>query len=359
MTVMHLVDSLAVGGAERVAVSLANELLRRGAPVHVCTTRAEGPLARLLAPGVGRLSLERTVRFSLRAAHALQAYIYRHGIDVLHAHGTSLFVATLASLAPPHPRLIWHDHYGGRLTDRTALPYWLLSKRASVVLAVNEELARWSRETLGVPRERVLYLPNFPAVVPAGEVRSVQLPGTKGQRVVCVANLRPQKDHLNLISAMRIVLRAFPQAHLICVGNDSTPHAVSVKTAVRRWGLEHQISLLGERLDVGDVLRGCDLGVLSSRSEGLPLALLEYGSAELPAVATRVGQCAEVLQNGEAGILVPSEDPAALAEAIMCILRDPATGARLGQALAERVRGQYSLASAVDKLREVYRAVVM
>ena len=123
-------------------------------------------------------------------------------------------------------------------------------------------------------------------------------------------------------------------------------------------GLAAHVSLLGCRDDVAAVLKGCDVGVLSSSSEGLPLALIEYGMAGLASVATRVGQCAEVLDAGRAGLLIPPCEPAALATAILTLLESPQQRALLGGQLRERVHQVYSDGPAMHQIGAVYETVL-
>jgi glycosyltransferase involved in cell wall biosynthesis len=122
--------------------------------------------------------------------------------------------------------------------------------------------------------------------------------------------------------------------------------------------LGDRIVFLGSRPDVPALLRGCDVGVLASASEGFPLSLLEYGQAGLAAVATRVGQCAEVLDGGAAGILVPPGDAAALAVALLALLRDAGRRQVLGERLARRVRELWSAAAVIGRLEGVYHSVL-
>jgi hypothetical protein len=104
---MHVVDTLDRGGLERVSVTIANELPRRDYGVHLCTTRREGALADLVASQVGRLRLGRRGRFDVNAVRRLVAYIRRHEIALLHAHGTALFIAAIATLLVPDVKMIW------------------------------------------------------------------------------------------------------------------------------------------------------------------------------------------------------------------------------------------------------------
>lgn len=345
--ILHLVDTLEPGGAECVAVNLVNHLSRERFRPFLATTRREGALASAVLPDVGRLALNRTRALDLGALRRLVRFVRENGISIIHAHSSSLFLASLV----PGARIVWHDHFGRLATmERPERPAWLWgppARRAAAVLAVSEELARWSRERLRVTE--AVYLPNFIPEIAPGPLPD--LPGTPGSRVVCVANLRAQKDHLTLLRAFTQV----PEAHLLVAGADVEP-AYAARVREEAAALGGRVTFLGSRSDVPDLLRGCDVGVLSSASEGFPLSLLEYGRAGLAAVATRVGQCPEVLEG--AGILVPPGDPGALADALLALLRDPARRQELGERLGRRVRERYSVSSVMARLEAVYHTVL-
>lgn len=360
LEVMHVSDTLAAGGLERVSVMIANGLPPSRYRSHLCTTRRDGPLSGLVAPHVARLRLERRGRFDTKAIHRLTAYIRKHEIALLHAHGTALFIAAVASLTVPRVRVIWHDHFGNHGIERR--PEWLYRmavRRAHGVIAVTEPLAEWARHSLNMPGDRVWYVPNFAGDLPAGNSGRPTLPGKPGFRIVCVANVRPQKDHRNLIRAMREIVREVPEAHLLLLGAAAdADYASTIWKEVEESGLSSSISWLGSRDDVGDVLRNCDIGVLSSASEGLPLALIEYGMSGLPVVATRVGQCAEVLDNGSAGVLVAPGAPGELAHAIVSLLQSPERRRDLGSRLGKRVREIYSAGRAIEQVCGIYDSVL-
>ncbi|MFL6227694.1 MAG: glycosyltransferase [Pyrinomonadaceae bacterium] len=356
--VMHVTDTLDAGGIERVAVNLCNLLPRERFRAYLCTTRRDGALADSVAPDVGRLRLSRRWRFDARALRKFSSFVMEHDIRIVHAHGSALFVSGLASLLPPRPALVWHDHFGLPLETRSALLDRPLARRARGVITVSEPLAEWSRRELGVPPERVRYIPNF-VCEPRQNGHLPELPGAAGARVVCVANLRPQKDHLTLVRAMALVVRRHPGAHLLVVGaSPDAAHRARIEDEIARLGISRSVTLLGERRDVHEVLGACDVGVLSSVAEGLPLALIEYASAGLASVATRVGQCAEVLDEGRAGLLVPPRDPDRLAEAISSLLVSPVKLVVLGEILRRRARRLYSAERIVGQVCEVYEQVL-
>jgi glycosyltransferase involved in cell wall biosynthesis len=227
------------------------------------------------------------------------------------------------------------------------------------VIAVNTPLADWARCKLKVPTDRVWYLPNF-VVEPAGaSEEKVDLPGVPGKRIVCVANLRPEKDHPTLIEAMRNVVQAEPEATLLLVGSESNREQVEkVKARIRQHDLDKHVFLLGSKNNVWPILRSCDVGVLPSVSEGLPLALLEYGMAGLPAVATRVGQVPEVLDDGRAGILVLPGCSRELAAALLRLMESVELRGILGEKLRRHVQEKYSEAAVMEKVLRIYGEVM-
>jgi glycosyltransferase involved in cell wall biosynthesis len=358
--VLHLVDMLDAGGMERVAVNLVNALPRERYEAHLCTTRRDGPLAGLIAADVGRLRLQRRRTLEWRAVRQLADYIEQRHIRLLHAHGSALFMARAgAALARGRTTVLWHDHYGRYLeVERPAWLYRLMTHHIGGIITVNEPLAEWARRRLRVPAERIWYVPNF--VCQAEEADAApMLPGKSGARIVCVANLRPQKDHLTLIRALELVKRVHPQAHLILVGSSfDRVQLACVLEEIAQQGLTGDVTYLGERRDVSAILRACDIGVLSSASEGMPLALIEYGMARLPVVATAVGQCAEILDQGRAGCLVPAAAPKALAQALLHLLQHPAQAAALGARFYNHVQAHYSAEVVTQRIGRIYESVL-
>lgn len=353
--VLQMVDTLELGGYERAAVNLANALPEDRFRPYLCVTRRAGPLGAALDARVGLLDLKRARRFDPAALARLVAFIGERGVEILHPHGPSLFLARAAALLPPFPAVVWHAHAGRfAAEDRRALPYRLAVRGIGGVIAVNEPLLEWVRRRLRVPEDRSWYVPNM-AAESGASTPAPPLPGTPGSRILCVGNLRPEKDHLTLLRAMAVVVRSVPGAHLLLAG--AAPHpacAARLRAAVEELGIERHVTFLGAREDAAALMRACDIGVLSSRFEGLPMALLEYGMAGLPVAATEVGQCGEVLDGGRAGILVPPENPAALAGALAALLASAGLRAQLGGRLRRRVEQHYSARAVVGRVCAIY-----
>jgi glycosyltransferase involved in cell wall biosynthesis len=356
--VLHLVDSLASGGAENIAVMLANNLPQDRYRAFLCASRQAGALQNKIQPHVLFYNLRRKGRFDVLAIMRLAAFTRREHIGIIHAHTTSLFLGAILTLINPGLKLIWHDHSGQNDTaSRPALLYRPFAQQAQAVFSVTKVSAGWSMRALGIPKERVSFMPNFVELLQVSGV--LDLHGESGKRVVCVANVRAQKDHLTLLRALAQIVMVEPQAHLILVGADSDLHlAEQVRQESQRLGLASNLTWLGPREDVSLVLSNCDIGVLSSVSEGFPVVLLEYGRAGLAVVVTQVGECAEILEEGEAGILVPPSNPDALASALLRLLKSPALRTQFGKRLNERVKQNYSAETIVSQVCQVYEQIL-
>lgn len=355
--VMQVIDTLVAAGAERVAVNIANQLPRDRYRSYLCTTREDGPLDGAVGPGVGRLRLQRSSRFDVAAIHRLVKFIRENDIRILHAHSSGVFIARMAAAFAPHPAVIWHAHYGKYVEHRRPVLYRAATHNIAGVITVNRELARWCTQRLHVPRSLVWHIAN-PSFPEPGPLKDPELPGVRGQRIVCLANFRPEKDHHTLLLAMSRVIRQKPEAHLALAGKtNDAGYLASVRKTIAARGLDRNVTILGERQDTAAILRHSDIGVLSSTSEGMPMSLLEYGMAGLPCVATRVGQCPEVLDQGGAGILVPASDSERLADGLLALLERPELRQSLGTHFQRYVNYHFSPDRIIGQICQIYESL--
>ena len=354
--VLQLIDSLAIGGAERMSVNLANGLAKEGVGSFLCATRKGGDLEAMIVPEVTYMVLGKRASVDLKALWRLAGFVRKNQIDIIHAHSSSFFTAVLVKLLTG-VRVVWHDHNGNRIqANNTNKVIILGSVFFDAVISVNEKLAEWSRKHLLISEDRIVYLPNFAELTPTHT--DSQLPGEPAKRIVCLANLREQKDHMTLLRAFNAFHVQHPQWHLLLVGEDSNDtYSASLKTYIAKEGLEDVVHILGSRSDSADILLASTIGVLSSVSEGLPVALLEYGLANLPVVCTDVGQCSEVLNHGSCGLLVPPGKPEELANALAALSSSCDQRATYASALYARVQRKYGQDAVVGELMKLYRSV--
>jgi glycosyltransferase involved in cell wall biosynthesis len=171
----------------------------------------------------------------------------------------------------------------------------------------------------------------------------------------CLANVLAIKGQDLLIEAFSKVTRAFPAACCLFVGReDGSPYGLEVRARVSRLGLSDKIHFAGFQSDVRLCLSAMDCVALTSRSEGLPIALLEAMAMGKPVVATRVGGIPEVVEDGVTGLLVPPDNPDSIAGALQALLGDPARRQQMGRAGRRRVLEQFDLNSSVEAFQQLY-----
>src|ERR1700683_2659248 len=143
MEIMHIIDTLEAAGAGRGAVNIGNSLPRDKFAPHLCTTRADGPLAALVAPDVNRLRLQRASRFDFGAIVRLRDYIQSNDIRIIHAHSSALFISRIAAMGT-NATILWHAHFGRyALEDHRAYHYRIATQGIGGALTVNQDMAEW------------------------------------------------------------------------------------------------------------------------------------------------------------------------------------------------------------------------
>lgn len=342
-----------------MAVNLCNSLTRKNCEVHLCATRVGGPLEEFIDPSVRMIELRKKHSLDLKAFLRLLNYVRSEGIQIVHAHSSSFFWGSLLKKLTK-VRLVWHDHYGDseHLNARKKRTLLLLSKSFDHVYSVNKLLQAWAIESLKLSRGRVEYLPNFPSL-PLSEARSVGRSVEPQNVLACVARIHPQKDHVTLLKAIGLVRNAFPDVKLNLIGQyQEDDYYNELREIIASEGLEDCVSFLGGRSDIASLLAECKIGILSSESEGLPVSLLEYGLVGLPVVCTRVGQCAEVLGDGEFGNLVEAGDSQRMAEALIFLLANDEKRLELGEKFKFHVNAKYSEIAIAERVRKKYRDVL-
>ncbi|RMA57992.1 glycosyltransferase [Ulvibacter antarcticus] len=351
MRVLQLIDSLNAGGAERMAVGYANALSTQIEGSHLCVTREEGILKETVSPSVGYLFLNKKKTFDNGALLNLKNYIKENKITIIHAHTTSYFFAILLKLRYPSVKVIWHEHQGNRVKmqrkDNRAL--YFCSLFFSAIFTVNEELTLWCRKHLST--KKVEYIPNF--VQQPSQVTAID---DRKEEIICVANLKAPKNHLNLLKAFNKVHLSHPNWKLILVGRkEEGSYLVELKNFISENNLNSVVNLLGERADVMELMNRASIGVLSSDNEGLPVALLEYGMCKLAVVTTDVGHCSKVI-NGY-GKVVDAGNYDALANGIIDYITNDSKRKKDASEFYHHIEASYSVTSVLPKIISLYKEI--
>jgi glycosyltransferase involved in cell wall biosynthesis len=224
-------------------------------------------------------------------------------------------------------------------------------------VAVSDDIKKHLVQEFGVLESKVTVVHNGISVPLFGEApdprfRSALIGGDPRSIVFTAARLHPQKGLPYLLEAARLV----PDACFVLAGEGPDRGALEARS--KDLGLEGRVLFLGQRDDIPRLLANCDLFVLPSLYEGLPLTVLEAMAAGRPVIATAIGGTDGVIIPGETGLLVPPGDPVALAEAIGRLLRDRPLAARLAAAGQMAVERQFSATAMARGMSEVYRKAV-
>ena len=354
MRVLQLIDSLDAGGAERVAVNFANGLSELQHESFLCATRKEGLLKQSIDSNVGYLFLTKVKAIDFKALFKLKTFIKQNKINLVHAHSTSVFTAVLVKLLGAKIKIVWHDHYGKSdfLNERPSKILKFCGHFINYVFGVNDQLVDWSKSVLKI--DYASYLPNF--VTYSEQKKETVLKGNDSDiKIVCLANLRPQKDHFNLINAFTELKYKVSNCTLHLIGKDfKDDYSRDLKKLIEEMQLSEHVFVYGSCYDTFQILKQAQIGVLSSKSEGLPLSLLEYGISKLPVVCTNVGDCSKVITNHKNGLLVDSEDVIQLSESLHMLVTKPILAENMGLALAETIHSSYSKNAVLKEVVKIY-----
>jgi glycosyltransferase involved in cell wall biosynthesis len=228
-----------------------------------------------------------------------------------------------------------------------------LTRRANRVIAITEALARFTVDNVGLPAAKVEVVPYGLDEVPAawGENPPVLLP-ERARVLLAICRLTAQKGVDVAVRALAEVRREHPDAVLVVLGEG--PERAALERLATDLGLGGAVFLPGRAGDVGDWLARAELLVHPVRWEGFGLALLEAMLAELPVVASSVSSVPEIVMDGETGLLVPPDDPAALAGSISRLLSARDSASAYGRAGRERARREFSVDRMARRTLEVY-----
>jgi glycosyltransferase involved in cell wall biosynthesis len=359
--VCFLIDELAPAGTETQLLALICRLNRRRVQPHLCLLRGENERSRALEPdccpvlrlGVGSLRSPATLPRLWR----LGRYLRRQRIDVLQVYfPDSTYVGVPVGWLAGVPVVRTRNNIGHWLTPLHRGLGRLLNRLTAATVA-NCEAARTALVEAERPRpESVIVLENgvdlerFEAI-PALDERPAPL-----TRVAALANLRRVKGLDVLIEAAARLVSSHPGV-TFRVGGEG-PERGALQRQLEGLGLVDSFRLYGSVADVPAFLAETDVAVLPSRAEGMSNAVLEYMAAGRAIVATDVGGNGRLLEHGVHGLLVPPDDPAALAGAIAALLSDRSWACRLGAAARQRARAQFSRAAMVGRFEDFFEDVV-
>ena len=362
--VLHVVRKLNIGGLETALLDIVAGLRRREFVQAVCCLEERGSLADLLPADVPVWSCTegrrgKWHRPEFRAAGVLK----RFAPQVSHAANCGAWIdASVAWLLAGMPgRLAFTLHGWDQvqaMSRRRAMVCRTLARMTTAVTAVSEETARTFASESGIRLNRIGVLPHG---IDLERFRPDSTRTDDANRVGpvvfgCVARLDPIKGHKVLLEAVKLLLDRNVAGFEVRVIGDG-PMRNDLVSLASRLAVDDHVHFLGRVGDITHYYRALDVFVLPSLREGRPLTILEAMASGLPVIASRVGSVPGLLGRGEAGLLVEPGDPAQLAEAMACLIRDPELRRRQGRFARAKAEKDFSLAEMIDSYSAFYRAI--
>ena len=379
--ILHLIDSLGYGGAERQLVLNVTGIQGEEFDNYVCYVHAPNDLERDLSrSGIPVLSLDAAGKHQWPTAILRLCKLLRSlQIDLIH---TSLFnsdilggvagrlcgvpvIGTICNTADITERLLDNPRVNRfKLTVSNSAWGFAIRSLHQKSIAVSYAVKDSAMRNYGVAENKIAVIYrsvaepwNSPGMI--GDIGILRKDlGIDGAYPILlnVGRLVPQKGQRYLIQAMPSVIERFPQAHLLIAGDG--PLKESTATLCRELGVSQHVSLLGQRNDIRSLLELSDIFVFPSLYEGLGGALMEATSAGKPCVASRVGPLPEVLDGGNSGRLVSSQSPEELAQAIIYLGENREAAQTMGQRGKQVAVEMFNVNNNVRRLEEVYQEVL-
>ncbi len=380
--VLHVIDSLATGGAEQQLTAMLVRSDARRFQHTVCALReADRHEATLRAAGIPVYALHRVPRHEIvRTLVALCAVMREVAPDIVH---TSLYWASV--LGRTAARLAGKPVVT-TLVNTTYEPEWrrdnpkLTPAKVAIVrgldgvtarqlgtrfVAVTRAVRSSAIRHLGIAPDRITVIPRgiqLDRIAPPSADRVAALRAQLGWEgaypvVLSVGRLVPQKGHRYAIEAMVRVARTYPRALLVVAGEG--PLRGELGRLARSTGQADRVHLLGERQDVAALLAAADLFVFPSLFEGFGGALVEAMAANKPCVTARFAGVDELTDDGRVARVVPAASPDALAGALIELAGAPKAAAALGTAAGELARSRFDINAAVRSHEELYERLII
>ncbi len=370
--ILFVHSRLDIGGAEKLRLYAVRYLDKKRYDIKICCIERKG----VIGEEIERLGLKvdclnmSPKPYNLPATAALFLYIRKHKFDIVQS---SLFNANfhgrLAAFFARVPIIISEEHSEHYLyTSLKHRPYILIDRLLSMVtdsiICCSEKMLFSIKETENILPEKLLLISNCidPSGLVPGKAKKYILNelGLRDCDIIIgnIASIAVKKGHEYLLRAFPRVLDIYPDARLVIAGGGVESLKKEFVKLAEDLKISKQTYFLGEREDIADLLSIFDIFVLPSIKEGMPIALLEAMYFDIPVIATDVGGVSEIVSDGETGILVAPMDTAALADAIIGLIKDREKGRYLSFNAKNALKDYFSPGRYVADMEKVYNRLL-
>ena len=360
--VLHVIDTLQIGGAENQLVTLVPALNKNHYVIHVCCLGNEGIQANALRTNGFKVdSIHMRLRYWPIGLIKFLKLISRMNPQIVHTHLFHAGVWGRVAAILAHVPVIVTTEHGMTLwkKKRHLLIESILNRFTDKLIAVSEDIRQRRINTQGVSPDKIVMIPNAVDVTRFCQSDSRQQKreelGLDHSSIVIgtVARLVPPKRLDHLLEAARLVCNQTPRVKFLIIGDG--PLRAELQTQASQLELiPDYVRFLGSRQDIPELLSAMDMFVLSSEREGLPVSLLEAMAASKPIVATLVGGIPQVIRDGYNGLLIPPHEPTLLAKAILALIEDATLCNSISQHAYRTVEAQYSINVVGQQIIDLY-----
>jgi len=373
--ILYVIDNIEFGGGERVFSQIIRGLNRERFGVFVASCPGGIFEKKLTEVGVKIDTLDMTSRYNLGTILKLKNIIKTRNVQIVHSQGGRAdFFARIAARSANVPIIISSvamlvEGYDVSLLRKglyVLMDRWT-ERWVNKFIILSEASRRTLIERHKIPQEKIVKIYNGIEIEEYNpdlkEARRKKLEvrrklGLKNDMLVigAIGRLVWQKGFEYLIQAIPKVIEVFPETRFLIVGEG--PMRRRLEELGEKFQVKDNIIFAGFRSDIKEILESIDLLAMPSLLEGLPMVLLEGMAMSKPIVATRIEGITEVLEDGKTGLLVPAQDPHALAEAITEILNNKTKANLLGQNARKIAEEKFSVKKMVEQLEWVYEKLL-
>jgi glycosyltransferase involved in cell wall biosynthesis len=365
MKVLMVIDSLRLGGAERVLATLSGAAPHAGFRFELAVLSAPGSHRSVMEPvlaeagvNLSYLSIRRLI--DPQALPRLVRAIRSSGCDVVHAHlEDAATLVPLAARLAGRPAVCSFHHVAVEISWREALKERLAvaaaNRSAGVIFVSQSSLDSFTRTYSG-PRSNWCVIENGVdlnafSTAPATMPLDLQIP-SDALIVTIVGALRGRKGHAVALRAWPAVRERFANARLLIVGDG--PEGPRLRSLASELGISDSVIFAGTRNDVALLVRASELVVLPSQHEALPTTLIEAAACGRAVISTDIDGVPEVVTDGETGLLVPVDDHRALAQSLLTLLSDEPRRRAMGQRARLLAEQRFDAQRWAKRLYELY-----
>ncbi|MBI4313534.1 MAG: lipopolysaccharide heptosyltransferase II [Candidatus Omnitrophica bacterium] len=367
MKILQLIPQLEVGGVETGTLDVAQGFIERGHTALVISNG--GVLVKRLEQMGGRhirLPIHRKDPWTLwKMVQKVSEIIEREQVDIIHARSRVPAIVgywAWRRVARKTPLMQGRERWPTFVTTCHGFyrPHWFSfpASWGRCVIAATDAMARHLIDSFGVTPEQLRLIPRG-VNLSQYAFRNIQNdPPRSALTIGVIGRLTPIKGHVVLLRAMAAVVKRVPRVLLLVIG-DAPPEKKAYEQELKRWvgqlGLEKQVSFIGRREDIPQVLATLDLLVMpSTYDEGFGRVLIEAGACGVPVIASRIGGTVDVVEDQKTGLLVPPSDPAALSAAVVRLLKDRPAAARMAQEFRRKIEAEFTHARMIERTFRAY-----